>query len=325
MLISSIIITFLLTFAILVFLLKTNLKNMVLDTPNQRSLHHEVVPRSGGVAIMAGVLLTWAFYEQTWFWSILVLILVVISLLDDIKGLSIKWRFLIQMIVSALFIYYGLSALAWWLSVLIVFGIVWMVNLYNFMDGSDGLAGGMAVIGFSTYALAAYMADDHQIVLMSASLASAALAFLIFNFHPAKIFMGDGGSIPLGFLAASIGVYGCQHDLWAIWFPVLVFSPFIIDATVTLLKRGYFREKVWQAHRSHYYQRLVQMGYGHTKTALYEYSLMISVALSALVLNRSGLMQVAIGLFIWIVIYAILLFLIDQRWKQFQHMTAVIR
>ncbi|BCM25275.1 hypothetical protein ZMTM_15340 [Methyloradius palustris] len=200
-----------------------------------------------------------------------------------------------------------------------------MVNLYNFMDGSDGLAGGMAFIGFGTYALAAYVAHDNQTVLMSASLASAALSFLIFNFHPAKIFMGDCGSIPLGFLAASIGFYGWQHGLWAVWFPILVFSPFIVDATVTLFKRACRRENVWQAHRSHYYQHLVQMGWGHRKTAIYEYILMISVAISALILNQCQWIELVTGLSIWIVIYGIIVLLIDDRWKQFQHAATVIR
>ena len=151
---------------------------------------------------------------------------------------------------------------------------MWVTNLYNFMDGSDGLAGGMALFGFGAYALAAWLAGDAVFVVVAASIAAAAAAFLVFNFPPAKVFMGDAGSIPLGFLAAALGILGWRAGHWPLWFPVLVFSPFIIDASVTLARRLLRGERVWRAHRSHYYQRLVQLGWGHRNTALAEYALM---------------------------------------------------
>jgi UDP-N-acetylmuramyl pentapeptide phosphotransferase/UDP-N-acetylglucosamine-1-phosphate transferase len=96
-----------------------------------------------------------------------------------------------------------------------------------------------------------------------AGVAAAAAGFLCFNFHPARIFMGDVGSVPLGFTAGALGLVGWRSGAWPLWFPLLVFAPFILDATVTLLRRALRGEKVWQAHRSHYYQRMVQMGLGH--------------------------------------------------------------
>ncbi len=127
--------------------------------------------------------------------------------------------------------------------------------------------------------------------------------------------MGDAGSVPLGFLAGSMGLYGWQRGLWPAWFPVMVFSPFIADATVTLFKRLLCGEKVWQAHKSHYYQRLVQMGWGHGKTAIAEYMLMVAVGGSAvLLLNQAGSVILVIGLF-WILIYSILIWAIDKRWS----------
>jgi UDP-N-acetylmuramyl pentapeptide phosphotransferase/UDP-N-acetylglucosamine-1-phosphate transferase len=158
----------------------------------------------------------------------------------------------------------------------------WMINLYNFMDGSDGLAGGMAVFGFGAYALGAWLVGDAVLTVVAASIAAAAVAFLAFNFHPAKVFMGDAGSIPLGFLAAALGLVGWHAGHWPLWFPVLVFSPFTVDASITLARRLLRGEAFWRAHRSHYYQRLVQLGWGHRNTALAEYALMAVCGATAL-------------------------------------------
>ncbi|HYN53140.1 MAG TPA: glycosyltransferase family 4 protein, partial [Methylotenera sp.] len=242
------VITFLISFLGLVLLLKTRLINIALDQPNHRSLHTKSTPRIGGLAIMLGVLVTWLSLSVTWYWVLLPLSLMIVSLIDDIYHLSVKWRLLAQLLVSAGFVFMMVSAEAWWLIIPLTLFITWMTNLYNFMDGSDGLAGGMGLFGFSAYAIAAFIMGDITVAMMNGAIAVACFAFLLFNFHPAKIFMGDSGSIPLGFLAGSIGVYGYFQSLWPVWFPVLVFSPFIIDATVTLIKRLLAGEKVWQAH-----------------------------------------------------------------------------
>src|SRR5262249_27888994 len=106
--------------------------------------------------------------------------------------------------------------------------------------------------------------------------------FLLLNFHPARVFMGDVGSIPLGFLAAALGLAGWHGDLWPLWFPLLVFGPFVGDATLTLLRRLARREPVWKAHRSHYYQRLVLMGMSHGRMAAFGYVAMAACAGAAL-------------------------------------------
>ncbi|TAN81345.1 MAG: glycosyl transferase family 4, partial [Gallionella sp.] len=188
----------------------------------------------------------------------------------------------------------------------------------NFMDGSDGLAGGMAMSGFGCYGVGAWLGGDGAFALLNFSVAAAALGFLFFNFHPAKIFMGDAGSIPLGFLAAALGVWGWQQGYWPFWFTPLVFSPFVADATVTLFKRARRGEKLSQAHRGHYYQRLVQMGCGHRNTALAEYALMLLAGASALWgigLHRAGQGSLLLG---WGMVYFVLMWRIDQRWREYQ-------
>lgn len=158
----------------------------------------------------------------------------------------------------------------------------------------------MAVFGFGTYALLAWQGGNASIAGASVALCAAASDFLLFNFPPAKVFMGDAGSIPLGFLAAAIGLLGWQETLWPLWVPLVAFGPFVLDATVTLGKRVLRREKIWHAHRTHYYQRLIQSGWGHRRTALAAYCLMAFSAMVAATL----LVHVAVGAMVdraWVV------------------------
>jgi UDP-N-acetylmuramyl pentapeptide phosphotransferase/UDP-N-acetylglucosamine-1-phosphate transferase len=193
--------------------------------------------------------------------------------------------------------------------------VVWMTNLYNFMDGSDGLAGGMAAIGFGALALAAMLGDAAGLAALCAAIAAAALAFLRFNFPPARVFMGDAGSIPLGFMAATLGIVGAMQDVWPWLFPLLVFSPFIVDASVTLIRRGLRGEKVWRAHRSHYYQRVVLLGATHRQLALAAYALMLAAAALAFALLLFRL-YTAWLLILSAAIYLLIFLAIDWRWHR---------
>ncbi|OIQ79128.1 putative undecaprenyl-phosphate N-acetylglucosaminyl 1-phosphate transferase [mine drainage metagenome] len=314
---AAALVTLLLTSVVLL----SKVGQQIQDIPNERSLHRTPIPRIGGLGLMAGVLAGWGLVWQPWLLPVAagVLCLMLVSFLDDLRGLSAGWRFLMHFLVAGAFVWVAiLPDSGWWLSMVLVVAMVWMTNLYNFMDGSDGLAGGMALFGFGTYALTAWLGGDAGLAMSSLAVAGAALAFLCFNFHPARIFMGDAGSIPLGFLAAALGLIGWQRGAWPMWFPLLVFSPFVIDASVTLLKRMLRGEKVSQAHREHYYQRLVQMGWGHRGTALAEYGLMLGVAGSAVfVAARAPVVQLAFCLG-WMLAYLLAMKFIDRQWTLFQ-------
>jgi UDP-N-acetylmuramyl pentapeptide phosphotransferase/UDP-N-acetylglucosamine-1-phosphate transferase len=196
--------------------------------------------------------------------------------------------------------------------------IGWMTNLYNFMDGADGLAAGMAVVGFGTYALGAWTAGDTGFVLVNLSVAGAAAAFLVVNFPPARMFMGDAGSIPLGFLAAVLGLTGWELGLWPLWFPPVVFAPFVLDASVTLVRRALRGEKLWQAHRSHYYQRQVLLGWSHRQLAMFEYGLMMATALAALIAQRAEPLTQATILGALAVAYMGIGLSVDLHWRKRQ-------
>jgi UDP-GlcNAc:undecaprenyl-phosphate/decaprenyl-phosphate GlcNAc-1-phosphate transferase len=311
------VLSFAATFAAILWLLKNKLSLIALDRPNPRSLHAAPVPRTGGLGLMLGIFAAVIFFGLPWPLWIGLGILIVVSVADDIYNLPAVWRLLAHFAAAALAMAYLLFAsFGLPLMLLAIIVTAWMTNLYNFMDGSDGLAGGMAVFGFSFYGLASWFAGNEVFALINFSIAAAALAFLLFNFHPARIFMGDTGSIPLGFLAAALGITGYLQSIWPIWFPPLIFSPFIVDASVTLLKRALKREKIWQAHRGHYYQRLVQIGWGHRKTAWFEYALMLAAGLSALwVIGKDEFTQIVLVAG-WCAAYTLGMIIFDRYWKR---------
>lgn len=285
-----------------------------IDQPNHRSLHQVAVPRSGGVGILAGIAVGLAAAPPPIALWVALGALVLISLLDDFRPLPARVRFLVQ-VGAACLTTWTLVPAQWGVAgqLLAVLFIVWMTNLYNFMDGANGLAGGMAVFGFATYALVAGAAGQTDLAVWSACIAAAAGGFLAFNFDPARIFMGDVGSIPLGFLAAVLGLHGFWSGAWPAWFPLLVFSAFIVDATVTLLRRGLRGVKVWLPHREHYYQRLVRSGWSHRRLALAAYALMLATAVSAGLLLTAPASAQALALAAWGLAYLLLMRTIDRR------------
>jgi len=197
---------------------------------------------------------------------------------------------------------------------LIALVIVWSANLYNFMDGSDGIAGATTLIGFAAYAIAAD--GDTPLRLACVALAAAAVPFLAVNRPPARMFLGDVGAVPAGFLAAMLGIGGALRGDWPAWFPVLVFLPFVGDASWTLLRRLLRGERVWEAHCMHYYQRLNQLGAGHAGTLALYGGLTAAAALTALVCRARAPESGGAALLAWSIALAILFAAIDYHWRR---------
>jgi UDP-GlcNAc:undecaprenyl-phosphate GlcNAc-1-phosphate transferase len=288
------------------------------DIPNDRSLHDKPVPRTGGIALMAGILAGWVLLFPSWVWWIVVpvLCLFVLSLIDDVRGLSLATR-LTGHFIAALCVIFG-AGIGWIWMLPVLMYIVWMSNLFDFMDGSDGMAGGMGLIGFSFYGIAGLMGGNEAFAMLNFTVGAAAMGFVYHNFHPASVFLGKAGSIPLGFLAAAFGVWGWHSGYWPLWFPILVFSPFMVDATITLIKRARNRGKLMDAHCSHYYQRLVEMGWGHRNTAIAEYVLMVIVGVSALLALDLDATGQANFLAWWGAVYLGLSMWVDKCWRNYQ-------
>jgi UDP-N-acetylmuramyl pentapeptide phosphotransferase/UDP-N-acetylglucosamine-1-phosphate transferase len=290
-----------------------------LDVPNERSLHQRPTPRTGGVAIVAasagGVL---ALLASAGSWpgvppaiGVGALLVAAVSFWDDHADLSPLTRLGIQVAAAAVLLTgeMGLSTDAIGLPVpaaaaVSLLLVVWLTNLYNFMDGMDGFAAGMGGWGFGFLALLAYRGGHSVFAGVSLVIAAANAGFLVLNFPPARIFMGDVGSATLGFLLGALTLWGVRDGVFPLWAPLLVFSPFVVDATATLGRRLLQGERIWEAHRTHYYQRLVQLGWGHRRTVTCEYVLMVLAGASTLVLtSASGAAWVAPGLAVWAFLY----------------------
>ncbi|MBK5123196.1 glycosyltransferase family 4 protein [Burkholderia sp. R-69980] len=309
--------------AILWVLLKTGIAwRLATDVPNDRSLHVAPIPRVGGWGIVpVGIIATLLLAPSLWYAAAATALLAAISQIDDRRGLPARVRFVAHLLaVAGLVLLFPTHGVPWWALAILAFLMLWLVNLYNFMDGSDGMAGGMALFGFAGYAIAALLGDHPLPALAwsSAAICGAALGFLLFNFHPARIFLGDAGSVSLGFLAGALGYWGWRAETWPIWFPALVFSPFIADASVTLVRRLLRGEKFWQPHREHYYQRMVRSGSGHARTALTWYVLMVvGIMLAVYALGHCAAFQWS-AVAGWCVVLCIGGVLVDARWRRFQ-------
>jgi UDP-N-acetylmuramyl pentapeptide phosphotransferase/UDP-N-acetylglucosamine-1-phosphate transferase len=250
----------------------------ILDRPNARSLHSLATPRGGGIATTGTVLLIWAALAIGGGISpapiaivLGTVLLAVVSWTDDLRGLSPAARLAAHCVAVAV----GLSALppiakrllVWPGPMLDVAAVglcwVWWINLFNFMDGIDGLAGGeAAAIGLGLVLFAGLGAGlDPQLAWLAASVLGAAIGFLVWNWPPARIFLGDVGSTTLGYLTGFLllGVAGRGHWRVALVLPLY----FLADATITLGRRVLRGARFWEAHREHFYQRAVDRGLAH--------------------------------------------------------------
>jgi len=266
---------------------------LALDVPNVRSLHNAPVPRGGGlivilivdvVCLVLAVIHPDAVFSPLWI-ALLVTGIGVIGWLDDIKSLSVLLRLLLQ--ISGALILLAVIDLPQWVHVggvefslnhksvvvnfsvclFLVIGVVWMTNLFNFMDGVDGLAVVQSVVAALTLAMWFGYKGSESLMLLNVCLAGAVIGFGFLNWSPAKIFLGDVGSLALGCYFALMAVIGCTYYGISIDAFVLLYGLFFFDASVTLLRRAITGQRWWEAHASHYYQRLHRLGYNHSQVA----------------------------------------------------------
>lgn len=300
--------------------------HLPLDHPVDRSLHERPVMRVGGLAIWAGFLPVALWVPAPMgagpLWVAAWGAVTAVSVAEDWRGVRPGVRLCVHVIAAvavaaSLFQRDGSAEFSLTEGILIAlaaFAIVWSANLFNFMDGSDGLAALMAVCGFGAYGAAAMRAGSPPDVYLA--LASATLPFLAANLPPARAFMGDGGSVPLGFLAAVFGLAGIRAEIWPGWFPLLVFLPFVADTLVTMIRRVAAGENLFQAHKTHYYQRLHRMGAGHAGTFLFYGVLVAGTSASAYFALATGPAAGWQVLGAWAVAIGGLFAGIDYHWRR---------
>jgi len=255
-----------------------------LDVPNERSSHSRPTLRGGGLVIVLG------FYAGLGFWLLAggslspralgwlagALLVAAVSFVDDLRPLPSAPRLIVHVLGAAILTLAGVQerdpSLILALAAAFVY-VVALTNVYNFMDGIDGLAISQAIIGGVAFGVAGTLSTNPLVTVSGGLLAAASLGFALYNLPPARMFMGDVGSTFLGFsfaglsLLANIGVGGGKLP---IEFGLVLFAPFFFDSLVTLSRRVVRGERWYAAHRSHYYQRLISAGLRHGQvTALY--------------------------------------------------------
>ncbi len=297
-------------------------RKQIMDMPNERSSHSLPTPRGGGLATTPVLALILLFAKSpAALLGLGALVLLAVSWLDDRKGLPPAPRFAVHALTVIGFLILlpgdGLvfqGALPLWADrIVTVIGWLWFVNLYNFMDGIDGITGVETLslgLGIALVAGLDHAGWTEQLIPPALAAAAVGAAFLVFNWHPAKLFLGDSGSVPFGYVLGGLLVMlAIEGQLAA---ALILPAYYLADATITISRRAMAGEKIWQPHRKHFYQRAVQGGKRHDQV-----SAAIALGNVALVgcawLAASG--QVLAGAALAFVVVAALLVVL-QKWAQ---------
>jgi UDP-N-acetylmuramyl pentapeptide phosphotransferase/UDP-N-acetylglucosamine-1-phosphate transferase len=251
----------------------------LLDHPGDRHSHTLATPRGGGAGLIAAYLLVslWLIPHgpPAWWLSCVLpgmVVLAVTGWWDDHASLSVRVRLFVQLVVSVYLI--GCAADAGWMQGviwMIISGlfVIWMINLYNFMDGSNGMAGLQGIFASLVLAGLFYHSGDVPYAMASLLVAGCCVGFLPWNLGRAKVFMGDVGSLSLGFLFAALLLRGAGTGAFSYPVALIVMLLFLTDASLTLLWRVIRREQWYNAHRQHLYQRMIAHGWTHGQVAMF--------------------------------------------------------
>jgi UDP-N-acetylmuramyl pentapeptide phosphotransferase/UDP-N-acetylglucosamine-1-phosphate transferase len=307
----------------------------LLDVPNQRSAHTQPTPRAGGIAIvalsLAGVVSLAAMHPE---WDRTIVVAYVVSALaiaaigfwDDIRQLPPALRLACQLVCAVGF---TMAAGSWstialpgagevglgWLGLpLTVVWLLGLLNAYNFMDGIDGLAGAQAIVAGAAWVAFGVLFGQPVVTTLGVLLASTSLGFLGHNWAPARVFMGDVGSVFLGFSFAALPLMAAEAGPRAAAAAVLVVWPFVFDTAFTLVRRAVRGETIWMPHRSHLYQRLLPAGYSHAAVStLYASLSAVGVLLAAVWLSGGPGAGAAVVVSIPVLAAGLWLFVVRQE------------
>ena len=277
------------------------------DAPNQRKVHTRIMPRLGGLAIylafMVALLVALPLVtgeKSHVIWGLLLggTIVTIVGALDDRFDLSPKVKLLGQIAAASVVVSFGVKvdfvnlpfgdgANMGWLAIPItIFWIVGVTNAINLIDGLDGLAAGVSAIATGTIFVLAVLMNNVTVAVLSAVLLGSILGFLFFNFHPAKIFMGDSGALFLGFTLASLSVLGFkQATLVSFVVPIFILGVPLSDTFFAIVRRAVNKQPISAADKNHLHHCLLQLGLGHRNTVLAIYGISAMFALSAILLS----------------------------------------
>lgn len=287
------------------------LKWKVVSYPNARRVHTSAMPQMGGLAIFIGVTVAFVYimlHPNLPYWHEAIgiflgsIIVLITGMIDDKYQISPRKKLLGQLLAATVVVASGLSIDMvnlpfngrWDLSWLgIPFTILWIVgvtNAINLIDGLDGLAAGVSAIATATMLVMAILMGNVVVILYACALLGATLGFLYFNFHPAKIFMGDTGALFLGFMLASLSVLGFKHvTFFSFIIPIVMLGVPIWDTLFAIVRRKLNNQPISMADKGHLHHRLLQMGFSHQQTVLIIYGISMIFGLNAIIFSVSTL------------------------------------
>lgn len=321
------------------FIKRLAIKIGAVDRPDKRKVHSKLMPRMGGLAIVIGVavgaIAAGLFESSIRTITIGACIIIILGVLDDKFNLSAKVKFAVQVLVACMIASSGLTMdffsvpffedrlqLGWLAFPVTVLWIVGITNSINLIDGLDGLAAGISVIGLSTIAFMALTADKILILSISAVVIASTLGFLVHNFHPAKIFMGDTGSLFLGYMIAILSLLGLYKSvtLFSIVVPVIILGVPIFDTSFAIIRRLLNKQPISAPDKSHIHHRLMAFGLSHRMTVIAIYLIGIIFSLSAILLTTATLWLSVFILFmlvLFVQIIAEVTGLVNEKFKPF--------
>ena len=298
------VIAFIVSYILTPYMARVGKKQNMVDIPGHRKIHEEAIPNLGGIVIFFGFLLSLLFVIQIegQFRALLIggVIILLLGVVDDIANLSPKHKFVIQMLPALIVIIYNsdlinnfivnqlksLDLLGYLLYPILIFWIVGVTNSINIIDGLDGLACGVSLIALIAFLILGLRQNLEALGLMSIALAGSMLAFLRFNFYPAKIFLGDSGSTFAGFMLASVGALWVLNsgNAFFVFIPIIILALPIFDTLFAIWRRYRGHQPIFQADKGHLHHRLLARGISHKNIVLVLWGVSAICSVIALVL-----------------------------------------
>lgn len=297
------------------FVKKLAFKLNAVDKPSSRKVHAKIMPRMGGLAIyiafVVGVLVNQSYSSEVWGLLIGSTIIVALGIVDDIKEISPKVKLIGQTLAAIVAIMFGIKVsfltnpfsgiiqLGWFTYPVTIIWIIGITNAVNLIDGLDGLAAGVSGIAALTLGVVAWTEGQVQIAALAFILAASVLGFLKYNFNPAQIFMGDTGSMFLGFNLASMAIMGLTKSatIISLFVPVIILGIPILDTAFAIIRRYLKGQPIFSADKDHLHHRLLALGLTHRQTvlAIYAVNLLLggSAILVAVLTTAQGMMIIA--------------------------------
>ncbi|UOY91092.1 undecaprenyl/decaprenyl-phosphate alpha-N-acetylglucosaminyl 1-phosphate transferase [Ectobacillus sp. JY-23] len=324
--------------------IKLAFKIGAVDKPNARKVHQKITPRIGGLAIFIGVVVGYfvsgLYNERMTTIVVGAIVIVIIGILDDMYELSAKWKFLGQVFVALLIVRSGLMIdyvnipftndsyeLGLFAYPLTIFWIVGITNAINLIDGLDGLSAGVSSIALTTLAVMAFLGNTPLILTIAVIVIASTIAFLFYNFNPAKIFMGDTGALFLGYCISILSLLGLYKSvtLFSLIVPIIILGVPIFDTSFAIIRRLVNKQPISAPDKSHLHHRLLAMGFSHRKTVLLIYMFGIFFSVSAIVFSRLLLWQSMLILLVLLLVGEIIAEVIGLVHEKYKPIISVYR